>query len=96
MGHYTHLTLTEREDIMMMRRDGWGVSDIARDRQERIDRIERAVAQLVRQVLPGVHRAAEVREAPRRVRPKPHLGRRPRVRAGRVQVSGGAVVLRAD
>lgn len=30
MGQYTHLTLSEREDIMMMRRDGRGVSDIAR------------------------------------------------------------------
>ena len=30
MSHHTHLTLREREDIMMMRRDGRGVSDIAR------------------------------------------------------------------
>lgn len=30
MGHYVHLTLREREDIMMMRRDGKGVSEIAR------------------------------------------------------------------
>lgn len=30
MGHHVHLTLREREDIMMMRRDGRGVSEIAR------------------------------------------------------------------
>ena len=30
MGHHVHLTLCEREDIMMMRRDGRGVSEIAR------------------------------------------------------------------
>ena len=30
MGHHVHLTLSEREDIMMMRRDGKGVSEIAR------------------------------------------------------------------
>lgn len=30
MGHHIHLTLSEREDIMMMRREGKGVSEIAR------------------------------------------------------------------
>ena len=30
MGHQVHLTLHEREDIMLMRRDGRGVSEIAR------------------------------------------------------------------
>lgn len=30
MGHQIHLTLREREDIMLMRRDGRGVSEIAR------------------------------------------------------------------
>ena len=30
MGHRIHLTLREREDIMLMRRDGRGVSEIAR------------------------------------------------------------------
>ena len=30
MGHHVHLTLSEREDIMMMRRDGKGVCEIAR------------------------------------------------------------------
>lgn len=30
MGHHIHLTLHEREDIMIMRRDGKGVSEIAR------------------------------------------------------------------
>lgn len=30
MGHHTHLTLSEREDIMLMRRERKGVSDIAR------------------------------------------------------------------
>ena len=30
MGHHVHLTLSEREDIMLMRREGKGVSDIAR------------------------------------------------------------------
>lgn len=30
MGHRVHLTLSEREDIMMMRRDGKGVCEIAR------------------------------------------------------------------
>ncbi len=30
MGHQVHLTLREREDIMLMRRDGRGVSEIAR------------------------------------------------------------------
>lgn len=30
MGHHVHLTLSEREDIMMMRRDGKGVREIAR------------------------------------------------------------------
>lgn len=30
MGHHIHLTLSEREDIMMMRRDGKGVCEIAR------------------------------------------------------------------
>lgn len=30
MGHHAHLTLSEREDIMLMRRDGRGVSEIAR------------------------------------------------------------------
>ena len=31
MGHQIHLTLREREGIMLMRRDGRGVSEIARD-----------------------------------------------------------------
>ena len=30
MGHHVHLTLSEREDIMMMRRDGKGVCEISR------------------------------------------------------------------
>lgn len=30
MGHHVHLTLREREDIMLMRRDGKGVCEIAR------------------------------------------------------------------
>ena len=30
MGHCVHLTLSEREDIMLMRRDGKGVCEIAR------------------------------------------------------------------
>lgn len=30
MGRHVHLTLSEREDIMMMRRDGKGVCEIAR------------------------------------------------------------------
>ena len=30
MGHHVHLTLSERGDIMMMRRDGKGVCEIAR------------------------------------------------------------------
>jgi hypothetical protein len=30
MGHRVHLTVREREDIMMMRRDSKGVSEIAR------------------------------------------------------------------
>ena len=29
MGHHTHLTLQEREDIMVMRREGKGVTQIA-------------------------------------------------------------------
>lgn len=30
MGHHVHLALREREGIMLMRRDGRGVSEIAR------------------------------------------------------------------
>lgn len=30
MGHHVHLTLYEREDIMLMRREGKGASEIAR------------------------------------------------------------------
>lgn len=30
MGHHIHLTLREREDIMVMRRDGKGVREVAR------------------------------------------------------------------
>ena len=98
MSHHVHLTLREREDIMMMRRDGKGVCEIARriGRDRQVHRLAGALAQLVRAPLPRVDGSEALLRAPARVPQARDTRRRVRARAGRGQVPQRAVVARAD
>ena len=93
MGHHVHLALREREDIMLMRRDGRGVSEIARA----VGRDKSTVSrELKRNSCDRFYRAsaAQWRYAARRAacRRRRILGRRGIIQAGQGQVPGQSVV----
>ena len=97
MGHQVHLTLHEREDIMLMRRDGRGVCEMARAiGRGKSNGVARDQAQLVRAPRPRLDRAAALRRAEEGVPQAARARRRAHVLAGQGQVPGRAVVSRAD
>lgn len=78
MGHQVHLALHEREDIMLMRRDGRGVCEIARAigrSKSTVSReLKRDSCERFRRVSTAQRRYAERRKACRR--PRKRLGYR--------------------
>ena len=64
MGYHIHLKLREREDIMMVRRDGRGVSEVARAIARGKSTVLRELsAQLMRAVLPQIDGISSLRRA---------------------------------
>lgn len=101
MGRYAHLTLAEREEIMLMRHEGRSQADIARATGRDRSAISREMRRNSFRVgagrlLPGIGRATLLRGAQALLRTSQDPRRRGARRARHAADRAGALVARAD